>query len=341
MSDIIDKIKEAGLTGRGGAGFPVWQKWSAVRGEPCVLNDKGICKYVICNVSEGEPGVRKDAYLLEKYPEKVIAGMVLAIEAVENAEGIIYLNHNYYRRYGKKIMEIIKDKKIIIFEKPEEAGYIGGEESALLNVIEGKRAEPRLKPPFPVTSGLFGKPTIINNVETFYNACLVYEGSYKGNRFYTLGGEVKRPGVYEFGEKENIKKILEETGNMPSFPFFVQVGGDGSGTVLDEDQLETPATGAGSIKVFNKNKVKPKKIIFDWLNFFASESCGQCTACREGTYRLREIIDAKNPNWKMFKDLLDNLADTSFCGLGAVVPTPIYSYIKNVLKKDLDNFQGL
>jgi len=322
--DILSKIKKANLVGRGGAGFPVEKKWSAVKN---AIGDK---KYVVCNASEGEPGVAKDGYILEHYPEKVIDGMKIAVDFLGAEKGYIFLNHSYYKKLNKKLIKLLKDSKIEIFAKPINAGYIGGEESAILNAIEGKRIEPRLKPPFPTTRGLWGCPTLINNVETFYNVSLVISGNYKNNRFYTITGDCPNEGVYELPDNLTIEKLLNQTKNYPKFSFFVQIGGLACGEVLNSSQLKRQVSGAGSIAVYSLAKNSFKKIIKGWLNFFAGESCGQCTPCREGVYRLNEVFSEENINWELFNGLLDNLSDASFCALGGSIPIPIKSFMKNV-----------
>ena len=356
--DILSKIEQANLVGRGGACFPVAKKWSAVAKAirskstyaPSTAEasdsrkasaDKSAGKcYVVCNAAEGEPGVAKDGYILEHYPEKVIDGMKIAINFFSNGrrkiynkiniKGYIFLNRSYYKKFNKKLTALLKNSKIEIFVKPPNAGYIGGEESAVINAIEGIKIEPRLKPPFPTTVGLWGFPTLINNVETYYNVCLVNEGRFKNNRFYTISGDCPREGVYELPDSLTIETALKTTKNYPKFPFFVQVGGNASGELLNSAQLRRPVQGAGSIAVYSLAKNNYKKIIKDWLDFFASESCGQCAPCREGTLRLKEVFMAEKPDWVLFNNLLDNLSDTSLCALGCSVPVPIKSFIKNV-----------
>ncbi|MDO8668441.1 MAG: NADH-ubiquinone oxidoreductase-F iron-sulfur binding region domain-containing protein [bacterium] len=348
--DILEKIKQAGLVGRGGAGFLVAKKWSAVKdaaGDPSASSPRPelgtkagqVKKYVVCNAAEGEPGLVKDSYILEHHADKVIDGMKIAINFLSvgseknkpAVKGYIFLNHAYNKKLNKKLAALLKDSAIEIFIKPIESGYIGGEESAVLNAIEGRRIEPRLKPPFPVTHGLWGFPTLVNNVETFYNVNLVNSDQYKNNRFYDIAGDCPNEGVYELPADLTIEKVLKETKNYPKFPFFAQVGGDMAGEVLSSRQLKGPATGAGSITVFSLAKNNYKKIITGWLDFFADESCGQCTPCREGTYRLREVFMEEKIDWVLFNDLLDNLADASFCALGGSVVVPIRSFMKNVL----------
>ncbi|NOQ68422.1 NADH-quinone oxidoreductase subunit F, partial [Patescibacteria group bacterium] len=193
--NIINKIKKANLVGRGGGSFPTAMKWEMVR------KAMGNQKYVICNASEGEPGVKKDGYILENFGERVIGGMKIAIDflsatshsnplsAGERVKGYIFINHEYYKKFGRNLNKIIADDKkykIELFIKPTGSGYIGGEETSILNAVEGKRVEPRLRPPFPTTNGLWNCPTLVNNVETFYNVSLAADDNFKKNRFYTI-----------------------------------------------------------------------------------------------------------------------------------------------------------
>ncbi len=336
---ILNKIKKANLVGRGGGCFPTVLKWEMVR------KATGERKYVICNASEGEPGVKKDGYILENFGEKMIDGMKIAMDFLladniksrkskSDVKSYIFINHKYYKKLGGKLNKIIASNKkyrIELFIKPSGSGYIGGEETSILNAIEGKRIEPRLRPPFPTTNGLWDRPTLINNVETFYNVSLVARDEFKENRFYTVSGDCLNSGVYELPDDWTVEKILKETGNYPKFDFFVQVGGDASGEVLNNKQLNKPASGAGSITIYNAKKYKPEEMLKKWIGFFVNESCGQCTPCREGVYRLNEIINSDNLDWRLIEELLNNLDEASFCGLGSVVPVPIRLYRKNVL----------
>ena len=188
-----------------------------------------------------------------------------------------------------------------------------------------------MNPPFPGTAGLWGCPTLVNNVETFYNISLVNSGQYDNKRFYDIAGDCPYEGVYELPASFTIEKTLKQTKNYPSFHFFVLVGGDMSGEALNSRQLKRPVEGAGSITIYSLAKNNYKKIIAGWLDFFIDESCGQCTPCREGIYRLREIFLAEKADWTLFNNLLDNLADTSFCALGSSVVIPIKSFMENVL----------
>ena len=329
-NEIIEKLKKSGLTGRGGGGFPTGKKWQMVKEAP------GKTKYVVCNASEGEPGIAKDYHLFTHHPQKVIAGMALAIKFLGAKKGYIYLNPDYHKKLAPVLTDLIGSLPIEVFKKPHQAGYVGGEETSALNAIEGRRIEPRLRPPYPPQSGLWNSPTLVNNVETFYDACLIANGEYAGKRFYTINGDCLWTGVYEYPENWTIEKILKETENYPNFDFFVQVGGEASGEVLNAGQLDKPA-GGGAITVYSVIKHDPMKLIRKWIEFFYRQSCGQCTPCREGTYRIFEMLADKEPNWTMIDALLDNLAEASFCGLGCSAPIAITSYVANVFAGLPDN----
>ncbi len=328
--NIIQKLKKANLIGRGGASFPVWKKWEAVK------NAKSDKKYIVCNASEGEPGVFKDGFIFKTHPERVVDGITIAMEFLEANQAYIYINEAYYEKYARILKKLINGKNIQIFKKPHRAGYIGGEETALLNNIEGGHAEPRLKPPYPTTEGLWGMPTLINNVETFYEVSLVNSGLYKETRFYTVSGDCIHHGVYELSREKTIEEVLRLTKNYPDFDFFVQVGGDGAGEVFNSKQLNQKVGGAGSITIYSKAKHEPIDLIKNWVVFFRDESCGQCTPCREGTYLLKEILNKKEKGWKTFFDLLENLDNTSLCALGRSVSVPINSYLENVLNNKIE-----
>ncbi len=324
-NDIITKLKNANLVGRGGACFPTGKKWEIVK------NAAGEKKYVICNASEGEPGIKKDAYILEHHADRLVDGIRIAVEFLGAEKAYIYINPDYFKLYRAKLEKLIGKGRLEVYEKKHEAGYVGGEETSAINSIEGRRIEPRLKPPFPTVKGLWGMPTLVNNVETFYDVSLIAAGEYEYKRFYTVGGDCLNDGVYAFHKNWTIAKILEATDNYPDFEFFVQAGGDASGIVLNSDQLGVPVIGSGAITVYSMLKAKPLDLMKRWIDFFKSQSCGQCTPCREGTLRLKEIIYSEEPDWKLAGELLDNLRDTSFCGLGCAVPNPFFSFAQNVL----------
>jgi len=338
MQNILKKIEQASLIGRGGACFPTALKWSMVKKAASAGSAQAKKKcYVVCNASEGEPGIKKDYHILTKYPERVVDGINIAIDFLRAEKGFIYINPFYYKKVYPKLKKIIKKYPITLFKKDHTAGYIGGEETSAINHIEGKKVEPRLRPPYPTVKGLWGCPTLVNNVETFFDVSLIASGEYKNERYYTINGDCLWTGVHYLPEHWTIEKILKETNNYPDFDFFVQVGGDGSGEVLNSSQLRRNVSGGASITVYSVIKYNPIDLIKKWVDFFKNESCGQCTPCREGTYRLKEILNQSKPNWKLFSALLDNLSDTAFCGLGCAVHIPIRSYVKNVLGKSSKN----
>ena len=306
--NIIEDLKQANLRGRGGAGFPVWQKWQMVKDAP------GTKKYVICNVSEGEPAVFKDGYILENWPQLVVEGMELAMKEVNAAQGYLYLRKDYYDEFKDKMVQVIGGRTIEVFREP--GGYLGGEETALLESIEGKPVEPRMKPPFPPQVGLFGCPTLINNLETFYFAAKIARGEYKNTRFYSVSGDVAQPGVYEFAETLPIRQVLEYSQNLPKEPFFVQAGGGASGTILLENELDNPLAGAGCIVVHDMAHTDPRKLGLEWADFFIDENCGKCVPCREGVYRLKEIFSQEKVDIAKAKEIVALMKAASFCPFG-------------------------
>lgn len=335
---LLQAIEDAGLVGRGGASYPVAMKWSAVL--TALKSAKG--GYIIANGAEGEPGVSKDAYILEKYPEDFLEGLLLANNFLGDAKIkkiYIFLSHDYYKKYLKSLKNVLNKKhflrissKIIFFPKPIDSGYIGGEETTILNIIEGKRAVPRLRPPYPTSCGLHDSPTLVHNIESLYNIALVSKNEYQGKRFYTINGAAKKPGVYFYPADWTLEKVLKTSGNYPNFPFFTQIGGQASGEVLNSEQLDFPAESSASIMIYDKTTTKEERLIRHWISFYKENSCGQCTACREGTYRLLEMINAKDYDKELFWDIVENMAETSLCALGSSLPLPLESYHNNIKK---------
>ena len=339
-TDILRKIEEANLVGRGGAAFPAHLKWKRIK----KLEDTK--KYVVCNASEGEIGVAKDIHILRNWPEKVIKGMLLAMDFLETKEAFINFNKNYYQEVKDKIDPLIDDSRkkaylITIFQ--EEPSYIGGESGALLNAIEGKKTQPRPKDPSPSLTGIHGNPVLLHNVETLYNIALVEEGKFNHTRFSTVLG-VKEPGVYEFRDDITVAEALRQTNNYPDFDFFVQVGGGASGLVMTKEQAETASlTGCGSIEVYPAD-TKPYDLLKKWFDFYKEESCGHCTPCREGSWQLwkafENLEDHDKIPWPMIARISRDMEETSFCGLGKSLPVPVESYMKNILKMEVEDVRN-
>lgn len=331
--NIINQIKEAKLIGRGGAGFPTALKWEMAK------KAKGRPKYVVSNASEGELGIFKDLYILKKYPEMVFKGMVLAMDYLGTKEAYFNFNKKYYLLVKFKIRRLIRKYKKLgynfqVYE--EQPSYIGGEETALLNAIEGKRVQPRLKPPYPVEHGLFGKPTVVNNIETFYNVAQVEEGAFEDKRFYCFIVNGRHKGVRHYPENWTLWEVLEKAKKIPKYKFFAQIGGSASGIVLNVDQLKKrKMTGAGSIEIYPATTT-PRQILTKWFKFYAEESCGKCTPCREGAYQLYELIKKRGAiKWKEIMEIVNVMEKTSFCALGGGIGVPVKSYLRNVLRKKI------
>ena len=331
--DIIQKITEANLCGRGGAGFPTGKKWGMVR------DAKGEKKYVIANGSEGEPGVLKDSYLLEKFTEKVVQGVILAMNAVGANCAYLYLRADLYKKYKKKLQLIINyelqitNDQMTITVFREDGKYLNGEETTMLNSIEKKRSEPRFKPPYPTICGLYSCPTLVNNVETFYHTAQIAENKYKNTRFYSLSGKVKNSGVFELEVDLSVDEVLKQTDNYLNKAFFVQVGGGAHGFIYTKEECkEALAQGAGAIVVHDYQE-DPVEILKYWTDFFLARNCGQCIPCREGFYRINQLLKESEIDYELIKEILEVMADTSFCGLGQFAPEGYLDFIKKILKR--------
>jgi len=336
--EIIRIVTDSGLRGRGGAGFPTGRKWAACR------SCQSDIKYVVCNADEGEPGTFKDRVILTERPELMIEGMAIAGHAVGARHGVIYLRaeYRYLQRHLERKIEEARKKFPFEFHLRVQLGagaYVCGEESALLESMEGKRGEPRLKPPFPVEAGYLGKPTVVNNVETFgLVAQILLQGAdaFKklgtprspGVRILSVSGDVENPGIYEVPWGMTIAEILKLVGARDAEA--VQVGGP-SGTMIRashggdrELSYEDLATG-GSFMVFNKSR-PIFDILSNFMTFFVNESCGNCTPCRAGNVALRELLRRFIRGHAREEDLghLDKWSDIvkhgSRCGLGATSP---------------------
>jgi len=321
-TDIIQKLKEANLRGRGGAGFPTYLKWESV------LNSKAPKKYIICNAAEGELDLAKDKYILENYFKEVISGIQIALETIDNSFAYIYLNKKYSSLVDFKLLESLN---ITLIE--EDTGYIGGEESSAINFIEGKNPEPRKRPPFVSEKGLFNMPTLVNNVETFYYISRIAKNDYRGERFYMIVGEKIKGGVYELKEGMSIREILKTTNNYLDVPFYAQVGGGAVGEILIEKEFDNLVSGEGFIRVISYEE-DPYELMEKWAEFLVNGNCDKCTSCREGTYRILEMIKTRKLDLKVLDEIFLTLEKTSFCALGKSIPTPFRSLINKVILND-------
>lgn len=325
---IIDKIKAANLIGRGGAGFPVHRKWQLTQ------RAKGTPKYVICNASEGEPLVSKDFYILKNHPEQLFLGLKIAMDFLQTKQAYLNIQAPYYQKLKQPLDALItlyaqQGYQICVFEEPPS--YIGGEETALLNAIEGKRLQPRRKPPYPGEAGLFAKPTLVHNVETLFDIAAVAQGSFKQRQFISVIDANKNETIVHLGGQLTVLAVLQKTKSVPPFEFFVHIWGGASGTILNSKQIEMQTMyGFGSILVYPAS-LDARTLLTQWFTFYKNESCGKCTPCREGTYQLCQLLkDSKQIPWQAIMEIIETMELSSFCALGKSLAVPVKSYYNNV-----------
>ena len=364
--EIIGTLKIAGLRGMGGAGFPTSSKWELVRNAP------GSTKYIVCNADESEPGTIKDRGIMENIPYLVIEGMITAGLVTGAQKGILYIRHEYegakeilqeeiercYRQrlLGSRILGSDLAFDLEIFVSP--GGYICGEESALLEAIEGKRAEPRNKPPFPVTNGLWNEPTVINNVETFCLATIIlargadwYRSQGKngsvGMKFVGISGDVNRPGIFEVPMGTTYGELIhDQAGGIagggkllayaPSGPSSGYLPASMADLPLDWNAVAAAGSmvGSGAIVVCAEGRCM-LDMALNATRFYRNESCGKCVPCRVGSQKLVEMLkgwttgQGSEGDIQVLTELSTAMRQASICGLGQVVPVPIASVMKH------------
>ena len=363
--DVIKTILDSGLRGRGGGGFPTGRKWQFAKAS---VSDK---KYVVCNADEGDPGAFMDRSVLEGDPHALVEAMAIAGYAIGADEGWVYVRAEYpiavrrlqiaieqAREYGVLGKGIFgTDFNFDIHIRLGAGAFVCGEETALLTSIEGNRGEPRPRPPFPAVKGLWGKPTIINNVETYANiAQIILKGAdwfasmgtetSKGTKVFALGGKIKNTGLVEIPMGTTLREIVEEIGGgVPNGKKFkaAQTGGPSGGcipaslidTPIDYDNLIKIGSmmGSGGLIVMDEDSCMVDIAKF-FLEFTVDESCGKCAPCRIGTVRLLEILDKITSGNGEMEDLdrLEELAEyiksASLCGLGQTAPNPVLSTLR-------------
>ena len=343
-------LLESGLRGLGGAGFPTGKKWSFVRAE----NGP---RYLAVNGDEGEPGTFKDRYYLERQPHLFLEGMLIAAWAIEADKCFIYMRDEYPAVLTILRREIIAlenagiVKKNYIDLRRGAGAYICGEESAMIESIEGKRGLPRHRPPFVAQVGIFGQPTLVNNIETLYWVSRVLregpgilsgieKNGRKGLRSYSVSGRVNRPGVYLLPSGSTITDIIENAGGMIQGHTFkaYQPGGPSAGLLpasinnvpMDFDTLQEHETFIGSAAIIIlSNKDSAKAAALNMLKFFEDESCGQCTPCRVGCEKAVKLMEKNKWDTGLLEELSSMMIDASICGLGQAAPNPIRLTIKH------------
>ena len=366
--DVIDVMTKSGLRGRGGGGFPTGKKWAFAAAQPRGPEYK---KYVCCNADEGDPGAFMDRSVLEGDPHAVLEAMAIAGYAIGSDQGYIYVRAEYpiavkrleiaiqqARDYGLLGEDIFGTGfNFDIGIRLGAGAFVCGEETALMNSIQGNRGEPWPRPPFPAVRGLFGKPTILNNVETYANVCqIILNGPEwfasmgtersKGTKVFALGGKINNTGLVEVPMGTTLREIIYEIGGgIPGGKAFkaVQTGGP-SGGCLPAHMLDTPVDydnliaagsmmGSGGMIVMDEDNCMVDIARF-FLDFTVDESCGKCTPCRIGTRRMLEILNricegkGEDGDIERLENLAQNIKATALCGLGQTAPNPVLSTIK-------------
>ena len=347
---VQDEVLESGLRGLGGAGFPSGKKWSFVR-----MNEG--TKYLAVNGDEGEPGTFKDRYYLEREPHVFLEGMLIAAWAVEAEKCFIYMRDEYPAVLHILAKEIEALENACIVEKGyidlrRGAGaYICGEESAMIESIEGKRGMPRHRPPFVAQVGIFNRPTLVHNVETLYWVTKIARGGpevlnthekngRKGLRSYSVSGRVREPGVKLLEAGSTIMDIIDACGGMEDGHEFkaYQPGGPSAGLLpasmndipMDFDTLQPHGTFIGSAAiVILSDKDRARDAALNMLRFFEDESCGQCTPCRVGCGKAVQLMQEDKWDTDLLEELSSVMVDSSICGLGQAAPNPIRLTIKH------------
>ena len=364
-AEVVSEVEASGLTGRGGAGFPVGRKWRFV------AQAERTPKYIICNADESEPLIFKDRVLIDTNPHQILEGMAIAGYACGAKEGYIYIRGEYAAQ---------ADRLERAIDQAEQAGYLGvdirgsgfefhvhvhrgagayicGEETALIESLEGKRGEPRNRPPYPPTAGYHNLPTLVNNVESYAAVpAIVQRGAAwfrslsaattPGTKLYMLLGHVNTPGLFEAPFGLTLRQVIDEFGGgmREGSDFYFALTGGAAGTIVSDKYMDIPidyssgakgiSLGAGAFLICD-HRVSPVALLSNLLNFFRQESCGKCTPCRVGTYRAHEILEKLSHHKGVPGDveelrrLADVMYDSSFCGLGQSVPIPMRSALDN------------
>lgn len=353
---VVEMVKQAGLRGRGGAGFFTGMKWGFIPKDPTLP------KYVVCNCDESEPGTFKDRLLIENDPHQLVEGVILASYAVGARFAVIYCRGEYFQglKELKRAVKEARDKGYLgnleIVVHPGAGAYIAGEETALLNSLEGNRATPRLKPPFPAVAGLYQKPTVINNVETLCNVVhIVNRGAEwfsslgkpknTGTKIFQVSGQIQKPGCYEFELGVTLREVFDTAGGMlPGRKFKACYPGGSSCSLitakdldiaLDFDSLAArgSALGTASIIVMD-DSADMVKVAHRLMQFYQNESCGKCTPCREGTRWIVQVLARIEKgggvlsDLKMIEEVSESMSANSFCPLAVGAAPPIVSAVR-------------
>lgn len=355
-AEIVETVKASGLRGRGGAGFPTGLKWSFLP------PDDGLPRYLVVNADESEPGTCKDIPTIMANPHVLIEGIAITSRAINCHHAFVYLRGevvHVYRRLMAAVKEATEAGLLGDLRITAHAGagaYICGEETALLDSLEGYRGHPRLKPPFPAVAGLYARPTVINNVESISQVTGIFQHSAqwyasmgteksKGHGLFSISGHVKNPGQFEAPFGITMRELIELAGGIrEGHQLKFWTPGGSSTPIFTEAELDTPLDyesvgaagsmlGTRALQVFDET-TSVVRVITRWIEFYQHESCGKCTPCREGTYWMRQIMlrleagKGLPGDVEKLESIASNIAGRSFCALGDASATPVLSGIK-------------
>ena len=351
-NELIDTLARAGLRGLGGAGFPAHQKWQLVRAQPAP-------RVLVVNIDEGEPGTCKDRHILETQPHVALEGALIAARAIGAADITIYLRDEY-----AGCRQLLQRELAALRAVPPLAGglprihlrrgagsYVCGEESALIESLEGRRGMPRLRPPYPAEHGLFGRPTLGHNLETLYWVARIlahgprwYRNSgrrgHAGLRLFSLSGRIARPGVYAAPAGITVRELIDQHGGgmLPGHQLYAWLPGGAAGGILPASLADTPLDfgsldqfgcfiGSAAVVVLSQQD-SARDAALNAMRFFAAESCGKCTPCRVGTAKAVELMQAPRWDRALMQELSTVMQDASICGLGQAAPNPMLSVLR-------------
>lgn len=360
--EIVDEIIDSKLRGRGGAGFETGLKWASLKGDSSE-------KYLLVNADEGEPGTFKDRYIINHCPFLLLEGVLIAAYAIGAPKAYIYIRGEYLKEFNQLnlALEILKNNNYLgnkilntdfyldIELKQGAGSYVVGDETALINSLMGNRGNPLLKPPYPTQSGLWGKPTLVNNVETLACVPLIVQNGATwfrsigieecpGPKLFSVSGNVNKPGIYEFPMGTKLKEIIKDVGGIEGVLKAVQIGGtagpvygpEALGYKLDYSSMRSNGgpLGSGAL-VFMNSKVSMVEILEVTIRFFADESCGKCLPCRLGTRQLAHIISkiisgqGELKHIDQMRNIVSSMRCASFCPFGKSVAVPVLAIIDN------------
>jgi formate dehydrogenase beta subunit len=328
--EVLARLEASGLTGMGGAGFPTWRKWQAVRAEPAP-------RVVVVNADEGEPGTIKDRYVMELRPQLLLEGLAAAMRFCETDHAFVYLREEYAAARAR-LREAIAARSLDVDVVVGAGSYVCGEESAMLESMEGRRGMPRLRPPFPAQRGYLGRPTLINNVETLAHVARILRGEWTAARLWSVSGAVHKPGCYEAPLDVTTRELVDDYAGGATEEIGAIVPGGAASGILPPAALDVPLTrdalrewgsgpGSAGLQVFPA-RYPVLRLLAETMRFFAEESCQKCTPCRIGNRAVHHVVEelqegrsamtrAKVDEW------LEAMAQTSICGLGQASPIPV------------------